>query len=112
VTIGIAEGRRKEIVTVVGDMPVGSNVGYHYHPGYALVSVTKGSVASFDSAACAASDVYRAGDAFLDFPGHVHDIVNVGDGPAQFVVTFLLEEGETPLHRGDDPGAGNCRAHR
>lgn len=108
VDIGIAEGEKKEVVTVVGDMPVGSNVGFHYHPGHALVIVTKGEIASFDSASCEAAATYTAGDAFLDFPGHRHDIVNVGDEPAQFVVTFLLDEGEEPLHAVEDPGPGNC----
>jgi quercetin dioxygenase-like cupin family protein len=109
VKIEVGEGEKREIVTVVGDMPIGSNVGYHYHPGHALVIVTQGKVASFDSAECAARTEYEAGDAFLDFPGHVHDIVNVGDEPAQFVVTFLLDEGEQPLQVVDDPGAENCQ---
>ena len=90
IDIAIEQGEKKEIVTVVGDMPVGAGVGFHYHPGYALVSVTKGKVASFDSAECEPSHVYDTGEAFLDFPGHKHDIVNIGDEAAQFVVTFLL----------------------
>lgn len=108
VDIEIGQDEKKEIITVIGNMPVGSNVGFHYHPGYAFVIVTKGTVASFDSAECEASDVYETGEAFLDFPGHKHDIVNVGDEPAQFVVTFLLAEGGKPLHLVDDPGEENC----
>lgn len=108
IDIAIDAGEKKEIVTVIGDMPVGSNVGFHYHPGYAFVAVTKGQVASFDSAGCEASHTYEAGEAFLDFPGHKHDIVNVGDEPAQFVVTFLLPEGEEPLYPVDDPGTEAC----
>lgn len=111
VMIDIGPGEKREIVTAVGDMPVGSKVGFHYHPGFAFVAVTKGRVASFDSAGCPPSDVYQAGTGFLDFPGHVHDIVNVGDEPAQFVVTFLLDEGEQPLHLVEDPGPENCHKH-
>ncbi|WP_265519756.1 cupin domain-containing protein [Nitratireductor luteus] len=106
--MSVSESEKKEIVTVVGDMPVGSAVGFHYHPGYALVAVTKGKLASLDSAECDTRVEYEAGEAFFDFPGHRHDIVNIGDEPAQFVVTFLLPEGEKPLYPIDDPGAENC----
>lgn len=43
IDISVGQGEKKEIVSVVGDMPVGSAVGFHYHPGYALVAVTKAS---------------------------------------------------------------------
>lgn len=108
IDISVSESEKKEIITVVGDMPVGSAVGFHYHPGYALVAVTKGKLASLDSAECETRVEYEAGEGFFDFPGHKHDIVNVGDEPAQFVVTFLLPEGEKPLYPIEDPGASNC----
>jgi quercetin dioxygenase-like cupin family protein len=108
VGITVEDGERREIVTVVGDMPVGSNVGFHYHPGHAFVIVIKGTVASLDSASCEPEAEYSAGEAFFDFPGHRHDIVNVGQEPAQFIVTFLLEEGEEALYPVEDPGVANC----
>lgn len=108
VSMTVPEGDKREIVLVHGAMPVGSNVGFHFHPGHALVAVTSGRVASLDSADCEPSAVYEAGEAFFDFPGHIHDIVNVGDEPAEFVVAFLLEQGAEPLTMVEDPGPENC----
>ena len=79
-----------ELVQAVLDFPVGTAVAPHTHGGAAYITMLEGelTVQGPDG-----THTYRAGDAFMEHPGHVYAAYNPGDRPASLVVTYLVSPG-------------------
>jgi quercetin dioxygenase-like cupin family protein len=85
--------------------PEGS-VGWHTHPGPAIVLVAQGAVTIIDGSDCV-ERVYEAGQAFVDpGRGHVHLAFNASETDETVVYgTFLdVPAGEPATVPADDPG--------
>ena len=91
-------------ITVV---PGGSS-GWHSHPGGAIVIVKQGqaTVNQARGNQCQTT-TYSAGQAFIERPGEVDQVVNTGTIPYVFFVTFpRVPQGESA--RIDQPDPGTC----
>ena len=91
-------------ITVV---PGGSS-GWHSHPGGAIVVIREGALTVYRSVGsqCQVS-TYSAGQAFIERPGEVLDVVNTGTVQYVLYVTFpRVPQGVSP--RTDEPDPGNC----
>jgi quercetin dioxygenase-like cupin family protein len=91
-------------ITVV---PGGSS-GWHSHPGGAIIIVKQGELTVY-RAIGSQCDVttYGAGDAFVERPGEVDQVVNNGTIPYVLYVTFpRVPPGESA--RIDQPDPGTC----
>jgi quercetin dioxygenase-like cupin family protein len=91
-------------ITVV---PGGSS-GWHSHPGGAIVIVKQGTatVNQARGSQCQTT-TYSAGQAFIERPGEVDQVVNTGTVPYVFLVTFpRVPQGESA--RIDQPDPGTC----
>ena len=86
----------------------GGSSGWHSHPGGAIIVVKEGSLTVYRSIGgqCQTS-TYSAGEAFVERPGEVDQVVNSGTGPYILFVTFPhVPQGESP--RTDIPDPGTC----
>jgi quercetin dioxygenase-like cupin family protein len=91
-------------ITVV---PGGSS-GWHSHPGGAIIIVKQGTltVNRAIGSQCQTT-TYSAGQAFIERPGEVDQVVNTGTVPYVLLVTFpRVPQGESP--RIDQPDPGTC----
>ena len=91
-------------ITVV---PGGSS-GWHSHPGGAIVVVKQGTLTVYRSlgSQCQIS-TYSAGQAFLERPGDVDQVINTGTIPYVLFVTFpRVPQGDSP--RTDEADPGTC----
>jgi quercetin dioxygenase-like cupin family protein len=91
-------------ITVV---PGGSS-GWHSHPGGAIVVVNTGSLTVYRSigSQCQIA-TYGAGQAFVERPGELDDVLNTGTIPYVLFVTFpRVPEGDSA--RTDEPDPGTC----
>ena len=91
-------------ITVV---PGGSS-GWHSHPGGAIVVVKQGTLTVYRSlgSQCQIS-TYSAGQAFLERPGEVDQVINTGTIPYVLFVTFpRVPQGDSA--RIDVPDPGTC----
>jgi quercetin dioxygenase-like cupin family protein len=91
-------------ITVV---PGGSS-GWHSHPGGAIIVVKQGTLTVYRSlgSQCQIS-TYSAGQAFIERPGEVDQVVNTGTTPYVLLVTFpRVPQGESA--RIDEPDPGTC----
>jgi quercetin dioxygenase-like cupin family protein len=91
-------------ITVV---PGGSS-GWHSHPGGAIIVVKQGTLTVYRSlgSQCQIS-TYSAGQAFIERPGEVDQVVNAGTIPYVLLVTFpRVPQGESA--RIDEPDPGTC----
>jgi quercetin dioxygenase-like cupin family protein len=91
-------------ITVV---PGGSS-GWHSHPGGAIIVVKQGTLTVYQAlgSQCQTS-TYSAGQAFIERPGEVDQVVNTGTVPYVLFVTFP----RVPLGgsaRIDKPDPGTC----
>jgi quercetin dioxygenase-like cupin family protein len=86
----------------------GGSSGWHSHPGGAIIVVKTGTL-TVDRAlgSQCQTTVYSAGDAFIERPGEVDQVVNTGTVPYVLFVTFpRVPQGE--LARTDEPDPGTC----
>ena len=98
----------------------GGSSGWHSHPGGAIVIVKQGSLITYHAVGtdrgsdgrgamqprCEATS-YTAGQAFIERPGEVDDVLNTGSGPYILYVTFpRVPPGGTT--RIDQPDPGTC----
>ena len=86
----------------------GGSSGWHSHPGGAIVIVEQGSLITYHAVGtrCEATS-YTAGQAFIERPGEVDDVLNTGSGPYILYVTFpRVPSGGTT--RIDQPDPGTC----
>jgi quercetin dioxygenase-like cupin family protein len=88
----------------------GGSSGWHSHPGGAIIIVKEGTLTTYRSAGrkCEAT-TYRAGQAFIERPGEVDQVLNTGSVPYVLYVTFprVPPGGST---RTDEPDPGTCPA--
>jgi quercetin dioxygenase-like cupin family protein len=101
----------------------GGYSGWHSHPGGAIVVVAQGTLTVYQAGgegshgdgshghgshgdACE-STTYSAGQAFVERPGEVDQVINTGTTPYVLFVTFpRVPQGESP--RTDQPDPGTC----
>ena len=86
----------------------GGSSGWHSHPGGAIIVVKEGSLTVHRSigSQCQTS-TYSAGQAFIERPGEVDQVVNTGTVPYILLVTFpRVPQGESA--RTDVPDPGTC----
>ncbi len=86
----------------------GGSSGWHSHPGGAIVVLQQGSLTVYTSIGdeCRV-DTYSAGQAFVERPGAVNQVINTGTVPYVLVVTFpRVPQGA--LTRTDQPDPGTC----
>lgn len=87
--------------------PNGS-AGWHSHPGGAIVVVKAGTLTVYTAVGnqCQVT-TYSAGQAFIERPGEVDQVINTGTIPYVLFVTFpRVPQGESP--RTDEPDPGTC----
>lgn len=91
-------------ITVV---PGGSS-GWHSHPGGAIVVIKEGALTVYRAVGSQCqTTTYSAGQAFIERPGEVDDVVNTGTAPYVLFVTLpRVPQGESP--RIDKPDPGTC----
>jgi quercetin dioxygenase-like cupin family protein len=82
--------------------------GWHSHPGHGIVAVLSGRVALYDGDDPACNPRYvGAGDVFIEEPGHVHFVKNVGSDVYEAYSTFVLPPG-VAARTDVTPSPGNC----
>ena len=87
----------------------GGSSGWHSHPGGAIVIVKQGDEVTVNRSVGSQCEVtkYKAGDAFIERPGEVDDVVNTGQTPYVLFVTFpRVPPGDSA--RIDQPDPGTC----
>ena len=88
----------------------GGSAGWHSHPGGAIVVVQQGSLTLHRSVddRCL-TRTYTAGQAFVERPGEVDQVINTGTVPYVLFVTFpRVPQGVSA--RTDEPDPGTCQA--
>jgi quercetin dioxygenase-like cupin family protein len=86
----------------------GGSSGWHSHPGGAIIIVKQGELTVYRSVGSdCQTTTYTAGQAFIERPGEVDDVLNNGQVPYVLYVTFprVPPGGST---RTDGPDPGNC----
>jgi quercetin dioxygenase-like cupin family protein len=86
----------------------GGSSGWHSHPGGAIVVVQQGSLTVYDAMGTHChTATYSAGQAFIERPDEVMNVVNTGTVPYTLYVTFpRVPHGVSP--RTDEPNPGTC----
>ena len=86
----------------------GGSSGWHSHPGGAIVVVQLGSLTVYTSVGSQCqTTTYSAGQAFIERPGEVDDVLNTGTIPYVLYVTFpRVPQGDSA--RTDQPDPGTC----
>jgi quercetin dioxygenase-like cupin family protein len=86
----------------------GGSSGWHSHPGGAIIVVKTGTLTVYRSVGsrCQTS-TYSGGQAFIERPGEVDQVINAGTVPYVLFVTFpRVPQGEST--RTDEPDPGTC----
>jgi quercetin dioxygenase-like cupin family protein len=86
----------------------GGSSGWHSHPGGAIIIVKTGDLTVYKSVGTnCETTTYTAGQAFIERPGEVDDVLNAGQVPYVLYVTFptVPPGGST---RNDEPDPGTC----
>ncbi|MDP9302209.1 MAG: cupin domain-containing protein [Actinomycetota bacterium] len=86
----------------------GGSSGWHSHPGGAIVVVQQGSLTMYKAVGSQCQTMtYTAGQAFIERPGEVDQVINTGTAPYVLFVTFpRVPQGESA--RTDEPNPGTC----
>ena len=95
------------VVAQITVLPGGSS-GWHSHPGGAIVVLQQGALTVYGSVGSqCVSTSYTAGQAFIERPGEVDQVVNTGTIPYVLFVTFprVPQGGPTRI---DQPNPGTC----
>jgi quercetin dioxygenase-like cupin family protein len=95
------------VMTQITVDPGGSS-GWHSHPGGAIIVVKEGTPTVYRAIGSQCqSTTYGAGDAFIERPGEVDDVLNASTAPYVLYVTFpRVPPGTSP--RIDEPDPGTC----
>jgi len=95
------------VVAQITVVPGGSS-GWHSHPGGAIVVMQQGELTVYRSVGSQCETAsYAAGQAFIERPGEVDDVVNTGTIPYVLIVTFpRVPHGGSA--RIDQPDPGTC----
>jgi quercetin dioxygenase-like cupin family protein len=88
----------------------GGSSGWHSHPGGAIIVVKQGSLTVYGSVGSnCETTTYTAGQAFVERPGEVDQVINTGTIPYVLFVTFpRVPHGASA--RTDEPDPGTCPA--
>jgi len=84
----------------------GGSSGWHSHPGGAIVVVKTGTLTVYTAVGnqCQVT-TYSAGQAFIERPGEVDQVINTGTTPYVLFVTFpRVPQGDSPRTDESDPG--------
>jgi quercetin dioxygenase-like cupin family protein len=84
----------------------GGSAGWHSHPGGAIVVVQQGALTVYspDAGRCTVT-TYSAGQAFIERPGEVDNVLNTGTVPYILYVTFpRVPKGGSARTDESDPG--------
>ncbi len=86
----------------------GGSSGWHSHPGGAIIVVKQGSLTVYGSVGSNCETTrYTAGQAFIERPGEVDQVINTGTIPYVLFVTFpRVPHGASA--RTDEPAPGAC----
>ena len=86
----------------------GGSSGWHSHPGGAIIVVKQGTLTVYRAIGSQCqSTTYSTGDAFIERPGEVDDVLNAGTAPYVLYVTFpRVPPGGSA--RIDEPDPGTC----
>ena len=86
----------------------GGSTGWHSHPGGAIIIVKQGSLTVYRSIGSQCQvETYGAGQAFIERPGEVDQVINMGSIPYILFVTFpRVPQGDSA--RIDQPDPGTC----
>jgi len=86
----------------------GGSSGWHSHPGGAIIVVKAGTPTLYRSIGSQCqTKTYSPGDAFIERPGEVDDVLNAGTAPYVLYVTFpRVPPGGSA--RIDEPDPGTC----
>ena len=86
----------------------GGSSGWHSHPGGAIIVVKQGTPTLYRAIGSQCRSItYSAGDAFIERPGEVDDVLNEGTVPYVHYVTFpRVPPGGSA--RIDEPDPGTC----
>ena len=95
------------VVAEITVVPGGSS-GWHSHPGGAIIVIKQGELTVYRSVgSLCESTIYTAGQAFIERPGELDDVVNSGTTPYLLFVTFpRVSQGGSA--RIDQPDPGTC----
>lgn len=105
-TLPLQEGT--DIVVAQITVVPGGSSGWHSHPGGAIVVIKQGQLTVYKSVGSQCETfTYVAGQAFIERPGEVNDVVNTGTIPYVLLVTFprVPQGGATRI---DMPDPGTC----
>ena len=105
-TIPLNEGA-DVVMAQITVLPNGSS-GWHSHPGGAIIIVKEGSLTVYSARGSQCETAtYGAGQAFIERPGEVDQVVNTGTVPYMLYVTFpRVPQGVSS--RTDEPNPGTC----
>jgi quercetin dioxygenase-like cupin family protein len=81
----------QDVHVLTREFPVGGSSGWHTHPGVEIGYVLEGETEM--RGAGGEPRIYRAGQIFTIPRGMVHNGVNVGQGPARLVITYVTDRG-------------------
>ena len=86
----------------------GGSSGWHSHPGGAIIVVAQGTLTVYHARGDACeTTTYSAGQAFIERPGEVDNVLNEGSSPYVLYVTFpRVPQGGSA--RIDQPDPGTC----
>jgi quercetin dioxygenase-like cupin family protein len=86
----------------------GGSAGWHSHPGGAIVVVKQGELTVYRSVGSQCqTTTYSTGQAFIERPGELDDVLNTGTVPYVLYVTFpSVPQGDSA--RTDEPDPGTC----
>ena len=96
-----------DVVMVQITVDPGGSSGWHSHPGGAIIVVKSGSLTVYRSVgARCETTTYGAGQAFIERPGEVDQVLNTGTVPYVLFVTFpRVPQGDSARIDTPDPGA-------
>ena len=101
------QGGMDVAMTQITVQPGGSS-GWHSHPGGAIIVVKEGALTLYRSIGSQCQTYpYGAGQAFIERPGEVDQVVNTGTAPYVLYVTFPRVPQGQPT-RIDEPDPGTC----
>ena len=103
-TIPLQVGTDVAMVQITVDP--GGSTGWHSHPGGAIIVVKQGSLTVHRSIGSQCqTTTYSAGQAFIERPGEVDQVINTGTTPYVLFVTFpRVPQGDSPRTDASDPG--------
>jgi quercetin dioxygenase-like cupin family protein len=91
-----------DVAEVALTFPPGTDTGWHYHPGPAIVIVKSGTITRYLEDGCRA--VYPAGSVFVEEENHVHLARNEGTDVARTLAMFIVPPGSATKIAAPNPG--------